>query len=103
MAVVQQGQIVWAEVPDSAGRNPKVRPVVIISVAESIPEGEPYVGVAVTTQLPAPLPEEYVLLPFNRDARRVQTRLTERSAAICTWLVLVHEAAIQRLAGRVPG
>ena len=40
----ERGRIVWVELPDPQGQNPKCRPVVILTAAEEIKSGEPMVG-----------------------------------------------------------
>lgn len=101
MPPLDQGRIVWADVADLEGRNRKCRPVVILTLADQVPAGEPFIGVAVTTRLEKPLPNTHILLPYH-PKRNVMTRLSEPSAAVCNWLVEVWEQDIQDRAGVVP-
>lgn len=71
MPRLERGRIVKAEVLDPAGRNPKVRRLVIVTETEEIQPGEPFVCVAVTATLPRRLTAEYVLLPWDRRGHRV--------------------------------
>jgi mRNA-degrading endonuclease toxin of MazEF toxin-antitoxin module len=80
---LEQGRIVWAEVVDLSGRNRKARPLVILTPSEEVPPGEPFIAVAVTTQLSKPLPADHVLLPWHAQ-KRVGTRLSAPCAAVCT-------------------
>jgi mRNA-degrading endonuclease toxin of MazEF toxin-antitoxin module len=98
---LEQGRIVWAEVVDSSSRNRKARPLIILTPSEEVPPGEPLVAVAVTTQLPKPLPADYVPLPWHAQ-KRVGTRLSAPCAAVCTWLVEIQDEDILERAGVVP-
>lgn len=95
------GLIVRAEVPDSAGRNPKVRPVVLISGEDDTPANEPLIAVAISSTLPTPLPDYYVLLPWTR-AGHPQTGLKKKCAAVCNWLPKVNRSESLQVMGRVP-
>jgi hypothetical protein len=96
-----QGRIDWAEVRDQQGRNRKPRPVVILTPAQQVAPGQPFLGVAVTTRLDKPLPETHVRLPYY-PKKRVKTRLTKPCAAVCNWLVEVREEDVLDRAGIVP-
>jgi mRNA-degrading endonuclease toxin of MazEF toxin-antitoxin module len=62
-----RGRIVWVELPDPQGGNPKRRPAVIVSeVPEDRPDAEVWV-VAVTTQVDAAPADASVELPWHRD------------------------------------
>jgi hypothetical protein len=52
------GRIVWVLVADQRGQNPKRRPVVLLTSPNQVPAGHPLIGIAVSTQLPDPLPEQ---------------------------------------------
>lgn len=50
-ANLRRGRLVWAEMTDPQGRNPKVRPAVVLTATDQIkPDGEVLV-VAVTTEI----------------------------------------------------
>jgi hypothetical protein len=85
-AHLTSGRIIWADVPDSAGRNPKRRPIVVLQHLVRPAKEIEVVGVAVTGTLPKPLPQDYVTLPWQRD-RRVRTLLDKPAAAVCSWVV----------------
>jgi mRNA interferase MazF len=97
-----RGRIVWVELPDPQGRNPKCRPAVIVTADADIqPDGEVWV-VAISTQHNEAPVEVQVELPWD-PRRHPRTGLKERCAAICTWMVKVRVASIQGYAGVVPG
>ncbi len=74
----------------------------IVTPDEEIqPDGEAWV-VAITTQLDAAPPEDQVELPWDRRGHP-KTKLKERCAAVCSWMVKVNVADIQESAGVVPG
>ena len=101
MAPLVQGRIVWAEVLDQGGRNPKCRPLVILTRSDRVPPGEAHMAVAVTTRLEKPLPAGHVMLPWHPQ-KRVKTRLCKPCAAVCTWVVEIREEDVLEQAGVVP-
>lgn len=102
MAPLCRGRIVWVELLDPQGRNPKCRPAVIVTPdAEFQPDGEVWV-VAISSQLDAAPAEDQVELPWDRRGHP-RTGLKERCAAVCTWMEKVSVASIQQSAGVVPG
>lgn len=102
MAPLCRGRIVWVELLDPQGRNPKCRPAVIVTAdAEIQPEGEVWV-VAISTQFDAAPAEHQVELPWDRRGHP-KTRLKERCAAVCSWMEKVRVDSIQECAGVVPG
>ena len=56
------GRVVWAEIADANG-NRKERPAVIITPSAGVLVGASLEVVAVTSQVPSPLPLDHVLLP----------------------------------------
>ena len=101
MPPLQQGRIVWVEIHDPAGRNPKLRPAVVLSQMDSLPAGEPFVAVAVTSTLPDPLTPFMVELPWHRKGHP-RTRLNRRCAAVCNWLLEITVGQVRDTAGIVP-
>ena len=102
MSTPCRGRIVWVEIVDPQGRNPKLRPAVIVSATEAIQEGGQVWCVAVSSQLDEAPAEEQVELPWHRDGHP-RTQLRQRCAAVCSWLVPVSLDAIRQYAGTVPG
>jgi mRNA-degrading endonuclease toxin of MazEF toxin-antitoxin module len=97
-----RGRIVWIELTDPQGRNPKCRPAVIISPDSEIRvDGDVWV-VAITTQLSEAPAEVQVELPWDRRGH-ARTGLKERCAAVCTWMVKVNAGSIRDQAGVLPG
>jgi mRNA-degrading endonuclease toxin of MazEF toxin-antitoxin module len=97
-----RGRIVWVELLDPQGHNPKCRPAVIVTPdAEIVNDGEVWV-VAISTQLAEAPPEAQVELPWDRRGHP-RTGLRERCAAVCTWMEKVRVSSIQGSAGVVPG
>ena len=74
MAKLRRGQIVWQELTDPQGRNPTVRPAVVVTPDADIrDDGEVWL-VAISRQhhlAPAELPRPISLVP---SGRRVVTR-----------------------------
>jgi mRNA-degrading endonuclease toxin of MazEF toxin-antitoxin module len=97
-----RGRIVWVELLDPQGKNPKCRPAVIITPDADIrPDGEVWV-VAISSQLDAAAAADQVKLPWERRGHP-RTGLKEECIAVCTWLERVSVASIQECAGVVPG
>src|SRR5262249_14283582 len=90
----ERGRIVWVDLPDPQGRNPKRRPVAILTATEEIEPGEPLVGVAISTTIDPSSSGAHVELPWHREVR-AKTGLKQRSVAVCNWLVAFDVSAIQ--------
>lgn len=101
MATAARGRIIWAEVPDPQGRNPKSRPLVILTPTDAIDPARVVQCVAITTRLDVAPAEVQVELPWHAQGHP-RTGLKERCAAVCTWLVEVPLAGIESYAGTVP-
>lgn len=99
---LQQGRIVWVELLDPQGRNPKVRPAVVVTATPEITDGREIVVAAMSTQLDQSRPEVSVELPWDR-AGHPKTKLTRRNV-VCDWLVTVPADSIgdDALGGTVP-
>jgi mRNA-degrading endonuclease toxin of MazEF toxin-antitoxin module len=97
-----RGSIVWVELVDPQGHNPKRRPAVIVTPSADIQDdGEVWV-VAISSQLDAAPADVQVELPWHSRGHP-RTGLKERCAAVCTWMERVRVAAIEQSAGTVPG
>jgi mRNA-degrading endonuclease toxin of MazEF toxin-antitoxin module len=100
-APLHQGRIVWVELLDPQGRNPKVRPAVIVTATRDIlPDGDVVVA-AVTTQLDTAPTEVCVELPWQRGGHP-RTKLNSRNVVVCTWLVTIPVNEIRGTAGVAP-
>jgi hypothetical protein len=98
---LQFGQIIWAEIADPNGIR-KSRPAVILTPTDRIGPSTPIEVVAVTSSLPQPLPEDYVILPWHAQGHP-RTGLNRKCAAVCNWLARILPGDIQSVAGFVPG
>ncbi|MBC7783310.1 MAG: type II toxin-antitoxin system PemK/MazF family toxin [Burkholderiales bacterium] len=98
---IEYGRIIWARVADRNGFV-KERPAIIVSDPADAHAGTPLVIVAITTTFSDPLPEWHVLLPWNRDGRRVMTQLSSRSAAVVGWFDTVDRHDVIEVRGTVP-
>lgn len=97
----QQGQIVWATVPDPRGANAKSRPVVIVTATGDIrPDGDVQVVAVTTLTGQAPF-SETVELPSD-PAGHPQTKLKKPCEAVCSWVVTVPVADLRDSGGTVP-
>jgi mRNA-degrading endonuclease toxin of MazEF toxin-antitoxin module len=98
---LQLGRIVWAEIADANGF-PKLRPAVIVTPSDRITPAAPLDIIAVTSRVPEPLPNDYVLLPWHAQGHP-RTGLNRKCAAVCTWVARIRHADIRDVAGVVPG
>ena len=98
---LQQGRIVWVELLDPQGRNPKVRPAVILTATHEIRADGEVVVAAVTTQLDMAPADVCVELPWQRGGHP-RTKLNSRNVTVCTWLVTIPVNEIRGTAGVVP-
>ena len=100
-ADLRQGRIVWVELLDPQGRNPKARPAVILTPTPEIREDGQIVVAAITTQFENAPPEISVELPWHADGHP-RTKLNRRNAVVCSWLVTIPVSAIRNFGGIVP-
>jgi mRNA-degrading endonuclease toxin of MazEF toxin-antitoxin module len=95
------GRIVWVEVPDPQGRDPKRRPAVIITPTEEIqPDGQVTI-VAISTSFTEAPAEVQVELPWDAKGTS-KTQLRRRSWAVCSWLATVSLSSVIEYRGIVP-
>ncbi len=99
MASLIQGRIVWLKVVDPQGRNPKIRPVIIIDYEPNkIPDDQPLHGICVTHEIGISPREDCVPVPWNVSGN-VLTKLTKESEAVCTWQVSFTRSEIEKTGG----
>lgn len=98
---LQLGRLVWAEMADANGI-PKLRPAVIVTPSDRITPAAPLDIIAVTSRVPEPLPDDYVLLPWHAQGHP-RTGLNRKCAAVCTWVARIRHTDIRDIAGVVPG
>ncbi|MDY3552718.1 type II toxin-antitoxin system PemK/MazF family toxin [Gemmata sp. JC717] len=80
---LQQGRIVWVELLDPQGRNPKRRPAVVLTPTAEIEPGGEIVVAALSTQLDQSPADVSVELPWHRDGHP-RTKLNRRAVVVCT-------------------
>jgi mRNA-degrading endonuclease toxin of MazEF toxin-antitoxin module len=90
---LQQGRIVWAELLDPQGRNPKRRPAVVVTPTAEIRSDGDVVVAALSSQTDQSPPAVSVPVPWHRDGHP-RTKLN-RNVVVCTWLVTLPVASIQ--------
>ena len=97
---LQQGSIVWINLDDQAGRNPKCRPAVVVTPTHEInPDGDIQLVAAVGT-FSKPLPPNRVPLPWQHGGLR--TRRDKPCVAVCDWVVNAKASAIISIGGVCP-
>jgi len=96
----QLGSVVWVELKDANGIA-KVRPAVVVSATADIAAGKPIRVAAITTRLPAPLPNDHVMLPWDRQGKS-RSGLRRRCAAVASWLSVIPVASVRQIVGVVP-
>lgn len=101
MPTLEQGRIIWAELPSSDGTTKKRRPAVIVMSTEDIVPSNPIVVVTATTKFTQPLPADQIALPWQRDGN-VRTKLRQPTVAVCSWACEIMETDILQYGGVVP-
>lgn len=91
---LQQGRIVYAELLDPQGRNPKRRPAVVLTPTAEIQSDGEVVVAAISKQVDQAPPEVSVEIPWQHDGHP-RTKLNRRGVAVCSWLVTLPVASIQ--------
>ena len=102
MIPLRRGCIVWVEVTDPRGANPKCRPVVLLTRDAEIVPGALLQGAAITTFIDPALAEISVPLPWDRNGHP-KTGLNKPNVALCNWVVTFTADKIEEVAGIVPG
>jgi hypothetical protein len=100
---VRFADIVFAEIPDTNGLNPKVRRAVVLTPDDALAAGFPIVLAGITATLPDPLTADFVVLPWkNPPGRHPKTGMTKRGAVLCTWLIPINANDVLGRSGFVP-
>jgi mRNA-degrading endonuclease toxin of MazEF toxin-antitoxin module len=94
------GSVVWATVEDAKGFA-KIRPVAIVTPTAEIAPGKTVRVVAITTRLSSPIPDDHVLLPWDRQ-RKARSVLQRRCAAVASWQAEISVADVQQVVGILP-
>ena len=79
----------------------KLRPVVVVTPTAEIAPGKPVRVVAITTRLPNPLPQDHVLLPWDRQGK-ARSGLRRRCAAVASWQAEIPVDSVQQPVGILP-
>jgi hypothetical protein len=82
--VYKQGSVIRARVFDPQGRNPKVRPLVIVTPTAEIPRAAELVAIAITGEFATPLAPDEVELPYHPGGR-AGSGLKKQCVAKCRW------------------
>lgn len=100
---LQQGRIIWVELRDPQGRNPKRRPAVILTSTSEIRDDGEVVIAALSSQIDQSPPEVSVEVPWHRNGHP-RTKLNRRNVVVCNWLTTLSVAAIrpEDIGGSVP-
>jgi hypothetical protein len=98
---VSQGSIIRANVTDPSGRNPKVRPLVVLTANSDLASSNSVVAAAVTREIADPPADDEVLLPWHPSGKS-RTRLRARCGAKCSWLREIKIADIVEVRGHCP-
>jgi hypothetical protein len=100
---IRFADIIFAEVLDPNGQNPKTRRVVVLTPDTELATGFPVVVAGVTGTLPSTRTAEYVKLPYkNPPGRHPKTGLTKEAAVLCTWVVSITQNDVKGRSGFVP-
>jgi hypothetical protein len=100
---IRFADIIFAEILDPNGQNPKTRRVVVLTPDIELANGFPIVVAGVTGTLPSPLTADYVMLPYkNPPGRHPKTGLTKEAAVLCTWIVSITTNDVSGRSGFVP-
>ena len=96
---LQLGNVVWAELEDANGYR-RVRPVAVVTPTADIDAGQPVRVVAITTRLPDPLPEDHVVLPWDRQGK-ARSGSRRRCAALAGWQAGIAVGDLQQVLGNL--
>ena len=101
MSSLTQGCIIRANVFDQRGRNPKVRPLVVVTATSELTSSSSFFAVAIAGRFSEPLADDEVMLPWHRDGLS-RTRLCKPCVANCSWLCEIKEEDVVEIKGVVP-
>lgn len=97
---ISEGDVVWVELLDQQGGNPKIRPAVVVAPNAT---GTLFVVVAGTTKFDPEDPDPNVIqLPIGTKVQPSKTGLTEPTAIICDWFDTIDPKEVESRSGAVP-
>ena len=79
------GSIIWKLINDEFGRNPKCRPIIVVTPNEQIHQDGTVVVVVCTTSVPIAIDGVHVPIPWHRD-KHPRTGLRVQTWAKCQWI-----------------
>jgi mRNA-degrading endonuclease toxin of MazEF toxin-antitoxin module len=91
---IQQGRIIWVELLDPQGRNPKRRPAVILTPTAEIRSDGEVVVAALSSQIDQSPADVSVEVPWHHNSHP-RTKLNKRNVVVCSWLATLPVASIQ--------
>lgn len=97
---LEQGCIIWIEVLDPNGQNPKTRPLVVITATSEIASKAVVAAVAVSTKISRPAVADEVPLPWSPSQDPI-TGLYAECVAKCRWVVPVDKSKITKYRGPI--
>jgi len=98
---IAQGTIVVARVCDPQGKNPKLRPLVLVDATAEMEQAESLAAVAITSRFQLSIAHDEVLLPWHAQGI-ARTGLTKPSVAKCGWQLRISKSDIVERKGFVP-
>jgi mRNA-degrading endonuclease toxin of MazEF toxin-antitoxin module len=101
VSTLEQGRIIWAELPSSDGTTKKRRPAVVVTPTAEIVPGKPFAVVTATTKFTEPLPADQIHLPWQPEGK-VRTQLRQPTVAVCSWVGKILETDVLQYGGVVP-
>src|SRR5205823_6089400 len=96
----QLGSVIWADLKDTNGFR-KVRPAVIVTTSAEIAAGRPIRVLAITMRLPSPLPDDHVVLPWDRQGK-ARSGLRRKCAAVTSWQAEILAGDVHQVVGILP-
>ena len=101
MQRLSQGQVVDVNIVDPNGRNPKTRPVVILTATDELADADQFVAAAISTKFDEPLPVDCIRVPWSSDGR-AKSGLRKPSVVKCRWLVTLKREDVIAARGHLP-
>ena len=100
MQWLSQGQVVRIAVPDPRGKNPKSRPVVILTETAELADNDEFVVACISTQFSEPLPQHCIPAPWSPDGH-AKSGLRQPSVVKCRWLLKVKREDVEETLGHL--
>ena len=101
MPQILQGSIIRATVTDTRGKNPKPRPLVVITGNAELSSADAVLAVAITGEFDDPPQSDEILLPWQARGKS-RTGLRKKSVAKCSWVREIRKADVLEIKGHCP-